>query len=333
MDTKDNNRKRRSSPPGARKTPAATTRKAAAKPASRKAPPARRSAAPAKPEPPKPAEEVVYLPPQPFNRNRFVLRLLTVVAVVIALLLGVSVFFKIDIEKVQVSGVDKYTAWDVLQASGIEDGDHLLTFSRAGASGKIIGALPYVEKARFGIKLPDTLMIEIVEVQVAYAVQAEDESWWLISSGGKVVERLPSGAHTLHTQLLGVVLKAPTSGQRAQALEKQSVNTDEEGNPIPVTTTEEQRLKTGLDILEYLEMNGIIGTAASVNVADLGSLEIWYGNQYQVKLGDTTQLSYKIGCMKSAIDALDSYQSGVLDITFTILPDKVGYTPFDAVQD
>lgn len=36
--------------------------------------------------------EVVYLPPKPFNRNRLVLRLVTVAAVVVALVLGMSVF-------------------------------------------------------------------------------------------------------------------------------------------------------------------------------------------------------------------------------------------------
>ncbi len=331
METKEKRRKPVSAATSGKKKPAPAPKKAA--PATSRASAARKTAAPAKQESSRNTQEVVYLPPQPFNRNRFVLRLLTVVAVVIALLLGISVFFKVDINKVQVSGVDKYTAWDILQASGIEDGDHLLTFSRASASGKIIRALPYVERARFGIKLPDTLLIEIVEIQVAYAVKAEDESWWLISSGGKVVEKLPAGAHTLHTQLLGVTLKEPVSGEQAVALEKAPAGTDEEGNPIPVTVTEAQRLKTGLDILEYLELNGIIGTAANVNVADLGNLELWYGSQYQVKLGDTAQLAYKISCMKYTIDAMDSYQTGVLDVTFTILPNQVGYSSFDQEQN
>ena len=325
MDTKNNRPRAKGAPVSRKKAPARPVKKAPEKPASRRAP--------AKPAPARPKPEVVYLPPKPFQRNRFLLRLLTVVAVVVALLLGISVFFKVDTDKVQVSGVDKYTAWDILQASGLQDGDNLLTFSRASASGKIIGALPYVEQVRFGIKLPDTVMIEVVEIQVAYAAQAEDQSWWLISSGGKVVEKLPSGAQMMHTQLLGITLASPVSGQKAQALEKGPAGTDADGNPIPVTVTEAQRLSIGLDMLQYLELNGIIGTAASVNVADLGNLEIWYGTQYQVKLGDTAQLAYKISCMKSTIDALDSYQSGILDVSFTILPDKVGYTPFEAVQD
>ena len=44
----------------------------------------------------KASQEVVYLPPKPFNRNRLLLHLATVTAVVIALLLGVSLFFKVD---------------------------------------------------------------------------------------------------------------------------------------------------------------------------------------------------------------------------------------------
>ena len=79
------------------------------------------------------AQEVVYLPPKPFSRNRLLLRLATVVAVVLALVLGISVFFKV--ETVMVHGTNKYSANDILEASGIEVGDNLLTFSRAKAGG------------------------------------------------------------------------------------------------------------------------------------------------------------------------------------------------------
>ena len=37
--------------------------------------------------------DVVYIPPKPFRRGRFLLRLATVAAVVFALLLGMSIFF------------------------------------------------------------------------------------------------------------------------------------------------------------------------------------------------------------------------------------------------
>ena len=80
--------------------------------------------------------DVVYTPPKPFRRGRFLLRLATVAAVVFAALIGMSIFFKV--ETVNVSGCVKYTAWDVSEASGIEQGSNLLSVSRAQISGNII---------------------------------------------------------------------------------------------------------------------------------------------------------------------------------------------------
>ena len=275
------------------------------------------------------APDVVYLPPKPFNRNRLLLHLATVAAVVVALLLGLSVFFKVDVEKFTVAGNNKYSAYDVLQASGIQNGDNLLTFSRARAAAKIRAELAYADDVRVGIKLPDTVIIEIVEVEVPYAVAAQDGSWWLISSSGKVIEKAKDGAQSGYTRILGVQLELPRTGQQATALEVTQTQTDPEGNPIPVTVTQAQKLKTALNIVQYMELNSILGKATAVDVNDLGDMQVMYGQQYQVKLGNEMQLSYKISCMKHAIDELNDYQSGVLDITFTTWPDKVGFTPFD----
>ena len=90
--------------------------------------------------------DVVYTPPKPFKRGRFLLHLATVAAVVLAIVLGMSIFFKV--ENVQVSGTKKYSAWEVSEASGIEMGSNLLTISRAQIGGSIISNLPYVDTVR-----------------------------------------------------------------------------------------------------------------------------------------------------------------------------------------
>lgn len=262
--------------------------------------------------------DVVYLAPKPFSRSRLLLRLATVAAVVLALVLGVSVFFKV--ENITVSGTLKYSVWDIRAASGIEVGENLLTFSRAKASGKIIAALPYVESVRIGIKLPDTVMIDIEEVDVTYGAQATDDSWWMLSAEGKVIGKSePTG-----TKILGIRLVNPVEGQTAHAAEIPP-QTDPDGQQIPVTVTTAQRLQTALDIAQYLEHNGIIGKAASIDVSVPGDLVVWYGQQYQVKLGDSTQLGYKISCMKNVIDNMASYAGGVVDITD---PEHMQYQPF-----
>lgn len=269
------------------------------------------------------AQDVVYLPPKPFSRNRLLLRLASMVAVVLALVLGISVFFKV--ETVMVSGNQKYSAEAILEASGIQLGDNLLTFSRAKAGGKIIGTLPFVEKVRFGIKLPGTVNIEITEVEVGYAAADANGSWWLISSAGKVLEQLSSGANSGYTNILGIHLDAPSVGGQARALEEQTTQTDEAGNPIPIAVTAEKRLRTALNILQYLEQNGIIGEAASVDVTELGDIRMQYGRKYQVKLGDDTQLGYKISVLKAAVAKVAQeypYSTGMLDISD---PENINY--------
>ena len=80
--------------------------------------------------------------------------------------------------------------------------------------------------------------------------------------------------------------------------------------------------------LQALEANDIVGEAASVDVSQLEQITLWYGTRYQVNLGDTTRLDYKISCMSDVILQLSDYQSGMLDLSFTIRTDQVVYTPF-----
>lgn len=303
-----------------KKTEPVTRRKRQPEPAAQ---PRKRAAAQPKPET-APAPEVVYTPAKPFSRNRFLLRLASVAAIVVALIFGISIFFKVDV--VTVSGADKYTPYMVQEASGIQNGDNLLTLDKVRASGKIIAALPYVESVRIGIQLPDTVHIEITEMDVVYSVKDSTGAWWLVNADGRVVINADSATAGSHTQILGIQLQSPVSGQQAVAADVVvSLGDDSQTTQnLPGAP----RLSAALSILQYLEDNSIIGTVASVDVTDLNNIQLWYGQQYQVLLGDTTQLGYKIQCMKTAIGKLEDYQEGILDVSFTTYPDQVPFRQF-----
>ena len=81
-------------------------------------------------------------------------------------------------------------------------------------------------------------------------------------------------------------------------------------------------------ILQQLEANDIVGEAASIDVSSLNNIELWYGQRFQVKLGDSANMGIKISWMKSAVNQRSDYEMGVLDVSFTTWPDRVGYTPF-----
>lgn len=335
MDTKERNRpsgqRRRSAPTRgrtavsnreARKKTSETRRKSAALTRRRNTAP-QRVVRPPKEDVP----EVVYTMPKPIRRGRFLLQLASVVAVVAAVMMCLSLFFRV--ETVIVSGANKYTPWMVRQASGINEGDSLLGISDARISGRIINELPYVDEVKVGINLPGTVHIEITELQVTYAIQATDSSWWLISADGRVVEQVSASAASGYTRVLGVQVESPRKDTTVRAAQESgaadsvgdteaSEETTAGGVTVPQIpgVTGQTRLQAALSILKALEESGVIGTVGSVDVTDVERLTLDYAQRITVVLGDATRMDYKIDYMARAVEQIPDYEPGELDVSF-----------------
>lgn len=272
-----------------------------------------------------PLPEVVYMPPAQFNRNRFLLHLVTLVTVVLALTFVFSIFFKV--KTITVSGTVRYDAWTVREASGIKEGEGLLSFGSAKAAGKIWAELPYVKEAQIGIKLPDTVKIEIVESSVTYSVAAYDGTWWLISAEGKVLEQIDPEKADDVTKIEGLVLAVPV-GDQAQAHEEVGQNAF--GDTIPVSASGQERMDILKQILQSLEMNGVMGTVTTVDVTHSTDLQLWFEEEYNIRLGNATRIPYKIECMQAVFEQEQFLEPGVIDVSFTDEehPEDVVFVPF-----
>ena len=307
------------------------TKETVRRPKAKKTPSGQRSrAATAGKSRPRTGPDVVYTQPGPFNRNRFILHLISIVAVVLALTFGISLFF--TVKNVEVSGTEKYTPWQIREASGIQEGENLLSVSEARLSSRIENNLPYVNKVRVKIRLPDTVCIYIEELDVVYSVASGDGQWWLMRADGRIVDKTNAAEAERYTKLEGLKLTDPVIGQQAVAAENVPDATAPDAETVPVTVTGAQRLQTAITVMEFLEGSGIIGDASSISVENMNDLQLWYGDRFQVLLGDTTDLGYKISAMRSAIDQMGQYQSGMLDVSFTVDTGsgekEVIYTPF-----
>lgn len=271
---------------------------------------------------PRQMPEVTYTPPAPINRKKLLIRLATVFAAALALFLGCTVFFRV--KDVVVTGTERYTAWTVREASGIEEGESLLAFGKTKAAGRIMEKLRYVRIVRIGVTLPDTVNIHIQELDVVYGVQDAQDGWWLLSCDGKVVEKTNETKARESTVLKGFRLSKPTVGESAVAQEPEAAEST-------VLITDQERLEAALSVITQLERNEILGEAASVDVTDPSNIQLWYQDDYQVLLGDPDRMDEKIMMMTRVIrqhQQKGGYQSGVLDITLTNTPDGVEYTPF-----
>jgi cell division protein FtsQ len=267
----------------------------------------------------------------PFQKSKFLLRLLTVLAVVVAIILGMAIFFKV--KHVEISGVNKYSRFTVEQASGLRKGENLLTLSHSQISSRIINELRYVEEVRVGIKLPNTVKLHIKEVAVSYAVQAADENWWLISAAGRVLDPVSFADAQGHTQIIGVRLSAPVAGQNAVAEEPQqnAVGEAVTEEATPVTVTGRERLQLVTEILQQLEDCEILGEMDSVDVTNIGHITLSYDERITIDLGDGNNLEIKIKSVKNALQdpELGEYAEGNMDASFTIWPDRVAISTLE----
>ena len=231
------------------------------------------------------------------------------------------------IPNVKVSGAVKYDAYDIVKASGISENDNLITLNKNRIGARILAEFPYIDTVQIEKQLPDTVVIQVTELEVVYAVQDQENNWWLMSAGGKLVESCPEAVAKSHTKIVGFQLASPEAGKQAVAYEVPQ-EPDAEGNTVPVTVYAREKLDAALAILQNLEKEGFVGTMASVDVSNLMDIRMWYGNRFEMLVGDTQNLPKKINALSQALDLKEDYETGVLDASFTIWPDKVGHSQF-----
>ena len=267
--------------------------------------------------------QVQYTPAKSFNRNRFLLRLATAAAVVLALFAGMSIFFKVDENKILIAGEQKYSRDVIAEASGIRDGDGLLGLSKAKIAARICERLPYVDRVRVGIKLPDAVHIEIVERTVVYAVSDTMSNWWLLNAEGRIVDKADAAAVKSHTQLLGVKLQGAVLGEQAVASE---ITPTTPTDSVLSVVSGKVKLSDGLLVIKALEDNGIMGAVDSIDVTDPEKMTLVYEDRFRINLGDNTRMDYKIASVKAAINEhLGEYDQGYLDASYTIYPNEIGF--------
>lgn len=219
-------------------------------------------------------------------------RMLVSVAVILLFML---VFFRVD--RFEVSGNVRYTQEEVAAASGITEGDVLMGVNKTQTAGKILTGLPYVQQVRISKALPGTVRFEIVECGADVAVRSDSGRIWLMTSEGKLLERLDEEAETAYPVIEGTALLLPVPGDEA-------------------VFDDLARGEAAMDVLEAVWAAGLESGIQKIDVSDLTQITVTYLERLEVQLGSGTDLAYKLQYMKAAAAQLDASDSGVLDLSF-----------------
>ena len=223
-------------------------------------------------------------------------RLIVMLAVVAAVILGVAIFFKVN--TIEVQGNSIYATQRIIDASAIQIGDNMLTLNKAAAVGSIKAALPYVEEVSIGRAMPDTVIILVKENEASFAVQTDTNTVWLINTQGKALERIEASEFDTRPHITGLIVNNPAMGQT-------------------VTSDEPAKLDAALAVLSGLDGSGLLEHIVSVNVEKDYDIVAMYGDRYEILLGSSQQMEYKMQYLVAILDQLSEYQAGTIDLTLT----------------
>ena len=229
-------------------------------------------------------------------------RLMIMAGIVVAVILSMVIFFRV--ENVMVEGNSYYSQQEILQVCGVTSGDNLLTLSRSKISGSIMAPLKYVDSVKVTRQLPDTLIIRITEGKPKYAVRDTQGEWYLITAQGKVVEQITQRQAADFTVVQELAILPPTVGEDLQIHAAAGDETKAKGQL--------SALKTLLTDIEEAALGRHI---VSVSIPSAFKISLWYEDRFQVELGDTNRMDYKLEYLKEVIRREESYVTGTVDLT------------------
>ena len=244
------------------------------------------------------------------GRGRFggLLKVLCALAVLVALTMGATVFFQV--EQVEVNGNHRYTAEEVIAASGIQVGDNLYHMNKFAVAREMLEELPYTRELLIRRRLPSTIVITMTEWDAVARVQAppagtvvpgEGENPpevaredWLISVGGKLLE--PAADDSTGILITGITPIMPRAGTK-----------------LALPQEEAEKSAALLNLLQELEGLSLLERVTTVDLA-AAHMTMGFDGRFEVKLPLTGDLNYKLRVL--VVDGqLEPGDAGELDLT------------------
>ena len=224
----------------------------------------------------------------------------------VVLIFVLSIFLQGN--SIEVTGNSHYTAQEIEQAAGIEEGDNLFFINRFAAVGGILAKLPYVESVSITTQLPGTVIFEITESQALAWVELESQRW-VIDRSCKVLTQDTTGQSGSLIRVIGVTPVNPTVGE---TLVPDSGDTG--------------LIDTLSGMLDQLQRRGMAQDVTSIDLTDLSSPRMEYQGRFTVIFGTEESINYQFGKLASAVSQLTSADRGTLDISQA--GEGVVFTPF-----
>ena len=231
---------------------------------------------------------------KPVNRGVYQ-RLLIMLGVVLAVVLSMVIFFRV--EHIQVQGNRYYSEEEIQEVCGVAKGDNLLILSRGEIAANIRETLQYIDGVKITRQLPNTVIVTVTEQEPNYVVCDESGDYYLITAKGIAVRSVSQREAASYTMIKDMTIKTPAMGEKVECV----------GVQFSLLTT----------VLKELEAAELVREISSLSLLSSTQISLWYGDRFEVSLGSTARLDYKLEYLKAVIAAEESYVTGKIDLRLT----------------
>lgn len=237
------------------------------------------------------------------KRKKIIIRvILCLVFLCAGIIFALTMFF--NISDITVTGDAVYSTDEVVNSSGVSNGDNLIFISKNKINEKITTELPYVGSVKIKRHLPTELELVIEKTEAVYAV-VSNGYYTLLNENGKVLE----------TDLEYV-------GDNIILLNLGEITSLEVGKTVNAGETVLEKLAS---IRTACNENGI-DSITSIDLSDIYNIKLVYQGRITLELGETDKnnLPKKLALGKAAIDTQNE-ENGLYRGTINLTVDGKGY--------
>ncbi len=220
-------------------------------------------------------------------------KFLLVAAIICAVLFAFTVFF--EIKDIKVDGNEKYSATEIIAATGINEGDKLLFINKFESTNMVYEKLPYIDEIKITRRPPSGLLIEVKESEVAVCLQNGGMTY-LIDKNCKLLDFYPTDS---------TVIDAPI------------VKCSEVSEPVAgkeIAFVESYMLQALKDSIAYILNDEIAPKVTELSIEKLYDINFMYEDRLKVVIGESTDIEKKILYFKTVVQDIGTDESGTVNM-------------------
>lgn len=228
------------------------------------------------------------------GRFGFLYKILSVLAICAVIVVALTLFFKVD--AVQVTGGNRYSKQEIINASGIKVRDNLFLLNKFDMAERILKKLPYIENVRINRKLPDRMVIHVEECSAAFAIEKGGTAW-LVSPNGKIVDSRKLSDAKKVPVIDGCRLIAPSVG-----------------TAMDLSTKRKSQRTSLLSLMTALQSAGVADQVTAIHLKSTSELVMDYAGRFSVKLPYNGNYPHLVRYLREVIKQLESNETGTIDL-------------------